>query len=268
LKPKRIKSFYLQIHQRNRILRAAFCCIFNISLLALFLPAPVSAQLIRKSIVEFKAADGLPVTADLYQSKISNPYIILFHQEQSSRGEFDSIASRFIKMNYNCMAVDLRSGDDLGFVKKETAMRAREGGYAISLSDAILDMEAAVEYLIQSGVKNISLFGSASSATLALIAGRNNGNVKAVVAFSPGDYFAPENELKNILANYPKPVFVATTTEEFVYLLEIKDFSGSDKILFKPESGEGMRGTRALLKDNLSRDEYWLSLLIFFKSLQ
>jgi dienelactone hydrolase len=198
----------------------------------------------------------------------SNPYIILFHQEKSCRGEFDSIASRFIKMNFNCMAVDLRSGDDIAYVKNETAIRAREGGYSNSMSDASKDFEAAIKYLYEISGKEICLFGSASSASLALIVGLENEHIKAIVAFSPGEYFAPEYQLKSILADYPKPVFVGCTAEEFLYLSDIEGFSGSDKILFKPSSGEGLRGTHALLKENPSRDEYWLSLLIFFKSLQ
>jgi dienelactone hydrolase len=253
---------------KYRISRLSYKVILFISLLAILFPPATSAQLFRKSQVSFNASDGLIVSADLYQSVKSNPYIILFHQEKSCKGEFDSIASRFIKMNFNCMAVDLRSGDNLEFVKNETAIRAKEGGYSNSLSDASKDFEAAINFLYEISGKGICLFGSASSASLALIIGRENEHVKAIVAFSPGEYFAPEYQLKSILANYPKPVFVGCTAEEFLYLSDIEGFPGTDKILFRPSTGEGLRGTHALLKENPSRDEYWLSLLIFFKSLQ
>jgi dienelactone hydrolase len=231
-------------------------------------PASISAQVIRKSKISFKASDGLMITADLYQSRKSNPYILLLPQEQSCRGEFDSIASLFIKMNYNCMAVDLRSGDNFRFVKNETAIRAREGGFANSLNAASKDIEAAIDYLYQSTGNKISLFGSASSASLALIVGRDNDHVKAIVAFDPGEYFLPEYELKSVLANYPKPLFIACTPDEYFYLSGIEGFTGPDIILFRSTSQEGIRGTNALLKENPARDEYWLSLLIFFKSLQ
>jgi len=258
----------LQSLSRNKTPGAGYGIFFAISLFAIFLPELLNGQLIRKSEVSFDASDGLTVTANLFHSKKSNPYIILFHQELSSKGEFDSIASRFIKMNYNCLAVDLRSGDNLGFAKNETAARAKEGSYPLGLLDAAKDMEAAIDFLFEFSGKKVSLFGSASSASLAAIVGRDNEHVKAVVAFSPGEYFAPESELKNILANYPKPLFVAGTAAEFVYLSEIEGFPGHDRILFKPTRGEGLRGTSALLKENPSRDEYWLSLLLFFRSLQ
>jgi dienelactone hydrolase len=239
-----------------------------ICLIALTISETSTAQIIRKSQVTFEASDGLRVTADLYVSRKSNPYIILFHQESSCKGEFDSIASRFIKMNYNCMAVDLRSGDNLGFLKNETAILARENGFPNSLSDATMDMEAAIAFLYKLSGKKLSLFGSASSASLALIVGRNSKNVKSVVAFNPGEYFAPEKDLKTILSDYPKPVFVACTADEFLFFSDISGFPGNDKILFKPTTGAGVRGTNALLRENPGRDEYWLSLLIFFKSLQ
>ncbi len=233
----------------------------------MFLPGFISAQVIRKTEIEFQASDGLLITANLYQSRKSNPYIILLHQEQSSKGEFDPIVYRFIKMNYNCMAVDLRSGDDREFEKNKTAARAKEAGYKVSISNASKDIEASIEYLSKLSSKEISLFGSASSGSLALMAGKNNENVNAVVAFSPGEYPGPENELKSILANYPKPVFVAVTSEELPYLSDIEGFPGNNRLLFKPTTGKGLRGTRALLKENPTRDEYWLSLLLFFKSL-
>jgi len=267
LKLKKIILLYLQKPLRNRITAAGRRCIFAIILLSLFLPGFISAQVIRKTEIEFKASDGLLVTANLYQSRKSNPFIILFHQEQSCKGEFEPIISRFIKLNYNCLAVDLRTGADVGFEKNKTAARAKEEDYSISINQSFRDIEAAIDYVFQLSGKEISLYGSASSANLALIAGKNNENVNAVVAFSPGEYLTFENDLKSILSNYPKPIFVAVTAEEFPYFSDIEGFPGNNKILFKPTKGKGLRGTGALLKENPTRDEYWLSLLLFFKSL-
>jgi len=268
LKPKRIISFYLQKAFKFNKAIPGFRFFITLSLLVCVLPEFLSGQVIRKSQVSFLASDSLLVSADLYQSRKSNPFIVLFHEEQSCKGEFDSIVSRFIKMNYNCLAVDLRSGDNLGFLKNETAIRAKEGGYSTSLTSAALDMTAAINYIFLLSSKKVNIYGSGSSASLALIVGRDNENVKAIVAFSPGEYFEPEYNLKTILTNYPKPLFVGCTALEYTYFSDIEGFPGTDKVLFKPASGEGMRGTRALLRENLSRDEYWLSLLIFFKSLQ
>ena len=80
-------------------------------LLLLLQAIPAGAQIIRKSKVTFFSSDSLSITADHYFSKKTNPCILLFHTENSSRGEFDSIAGRFARMQYNCLAVDLRSGE-------------------------------------------------------------------------------------------------------------------------------------------------------------
>lgn len=232
------------------------------------MPEPLIAQVIRKSTLTFAASDGLLVTADLYQSKKSNPYILLFHEDQSCKAEYDSIVSRFIKMNYNCMAVDLRSGSDVGFNKNETANRAKEEGFSTSIFNGILDMEAAINYAYDLSGKDVSLIGSGSSASLALIVGARHDKVTAVVNFSPGEYLLPDCSINNLLADFIKPVFVACTATEKEYLSGIEGFPGIDKVLFSPTDGEGLHGTSALLPENQSRDEYWLSLLIFFKSLQ
>lgn len=232
------------------------------------MPEFLAGQVIRKSSVSFKASDGLLVSADLYQSKKTNPYILLFHEDQSCKAEYDSIVSRFIKMNYNCLSVDLRSGGDVGFNKNETANRAKEEGYSTSILNSILDIEAAINFIYDISGKNVSLIGSGSSASVSLIVGARHDNVKAVVCFSPGEYLLPDCSIGSQLTDFIKPVFVACTNTEKEYLTGTEGFPGIDKVLFSPVSGEGLHGTRALLKENPSRDEYWLSLLIFFKSLQ
>ncbi|WP_424352380.1 hypothetical protein, partial [Lutimonas sp.] len=62
--------------------------------------------------INFKASDGVTVTADLYMPhKTSAPFILLYHQAGYSRGEYLSIAPQLNAMGFNCLAVDQRSGD-------------------------------------------------------------------------------------------------------------------------------------------------------------
>jgi dienelactone hydrolase len=228
-----------------------------------------SFRIIRKKTVRFKAEDGVTITANHYFSKKSSPYILLLHQEQSSRGEFDSIADRFTKMNYNCLAIDLRSGYKHGFIENETAKDIIKSGKTVNILESLKDIKAAIEYSWNLSGEEIILFGSGSSASLALIEGKDNKHVKAVIAFSPGEYFKPAIDMKTFLTGYPKSVYVGTSDQEFNYIQDM--FSGMDgknKIIFRPNFGPGSRGTSALLRSNPTRDEYWLSLLIYFKSLK
>ncbi|MCB8999986.1 MAG: hypothetical protein H6540_07985 [Bacteroidales bacterium] len=218
--------------------------------------------------MSFQAKDGLMVDADLYTSKKSNPFIILLHQDESCKAEFDSLAPRFVKMNFNCLAVSLRSGDRVGYAKNETGVRAREEGFSYALRDGSMDIEAAINYIYDLSGKKVSLLGSGSSASLALKIGRDNDKVNSVVALSPGEYFSSDFSLNDILKNFPKPIFVACTLQEAEYLTGIEGFPDHDKQLFKPSQGKGYHGTTCLERQNPGRDEYWLALLLFYKSLE
>lgn len=228
-----------------------------------------SFKIIRKKLVQFNAEDEITVTANHYFSKKSSPYILLFHQEGSSRGEYDSIAERFVKMGYNCLSVDLRSGLKFGFVENETAKSLQVKGKSAEGLESLMDIKAAIDYIWNLSGQNMILLGSASSASLVLIEGKTNEHVKAVIAFSPGEYFRPALDMKSFLTAYPKSVFVGCSDQEFNYIQDM--FSGMDsnnKIIFRPTFGPGARGTAALLRENPTRDEYWLSLLIYFKSIR
>ena len=79
-----------------------------------------------QQMVTFFSSDGLTVTADLYLKDKSYPFIILFHQANFSRGEYQETAPKLMKLGYNCLAVDLRSGKEVNFIKNETAAKAHE----------------------------------------------------------------------------------------------------------------------------------------------
>ena len=218
--------------------------------------------------VSFQAADGLEITADLYELNETNPYVLLFHQHGSSRGEFHEIAGRLTKFGYNCLAVDMRSGDEESYVRNETAQKAKEQAIANDLIDCKKDIEAAIEYAHEKSGKNVVLFGSSFSASLSLIIGKDHPNVEAVIAFSPGEFFPSEFKVNELLDNYTKPIFAAGMKREESYLMDIlARVPDEKKTIFVPETGQGEYGAKALWESNSSSFEYWLSLLVFFKSI-
>ena len=73
--------------------------------------------------VKFQSKDDITITADCYKVDESSPYILLFHQAGSSRGEYKEIAGKLTNLGYNCLAVDLRSGNEVNNVVNETARR-------------------------------------------------------------------------------------------------------------------------------------------------
>ncbi len=220
-----------------------------------------------KEKVSFQSEDGLEITADKYMVNEEYPFILLFHQAGSSRGEFRDIAEKFIKLRYNCLAVDLRSGDNANYINNETASRAREEGRSVNFLDARQDLVAAIDYVTGLGSGELILLGSSYSASLALLEGLNHPNVQAVIAFSPGEYFGKELRMEDSLKTCSKPLFVAVTEREQPYVKQmLKAFPEDQYTLFQPDT-MGVHGARALWDDNPTKDEYWLALLIFISKL-
>lgn len=226
------------------------------------------AQIIRKTTVEFHSADSLLITADLYLSRPEDPYILFFHMENSSRGEYDSIAERFVKMRYNCLAVDLRLGGSFGYVNNRTAPRARE--MRVSTKQGIeKDIKASISFIEAMSDEKVILLGSSLSATLALKAAAEDQRVKAVMAFSPGEFLQPQNTLRKILKKLTIPAYIACNQVEYPYLLQaVEGVEGSFLTLFEPPQDTRERGSGMLRRNNPTYDEYWFSVLIFIKSLQ
>jgi len=220
-----------------------------------------------KEKVTFKAEDGLEITADRYYVNEEYPYILLFHQAGSSRGEFNDIAERFLKLRYNCLAVDLRAGDNSNFVKNETAQRAAALNHKIKYLDALMDIRAAINFAYALNPKPVILLGSSYSASLVMLVGKEDPNVKAVIAFSPGEYFGDDLRMEESMDSISKPLFIAVTQREEPYVRQMmSNIPDNAYTLFKP-NGRGTHGASALWEDKPSKDEYWLALLMFINNL-
>ena len=99
--------------------------------------------------VTFLASDSLKITADIYLKNYNYPFILLFHQNCYSSGEYVEIAGKLLNLDYNCLAVDLRSGGKVNYNKNETAFRAQEKNMSCKLIDSKKDILAALDrYLI------------------------------------------------------------------------------------------------------------------------
>jgi len=216
--------------------------------------------------INFFASDNLKITADLYLKDKSLPYIVLCHQANSSRGEYLEIASRLLKLNYNCLALDLRVGDNINYIKNETAERAINNNIPHSFIDAKKDIEASLKYLKKYTHKPVILFGSSYSASLCLLIAKNNLNVKAVIAFSPGEYFRPELVVKDAITGLNIPVFASATAIEYDYVLQLlSGINENLKTIYTPAAGKGLHGAKELWQTSETSDECWLQLLLFFQ---
>ncbi|MDB4656188.1 hypothetical protein OAE48_04990, partial [Flavobacteriales bacterium] len=189
-----------------RILTITFICSLFISV------AESDAQTARR--VKFPSKDGVTITADMYEANPDYPWVVLFHMAQSSRGEFQRIAPKLNRLEVNCIAVDLRSGKENNFIVNETYVLAKNTGLGTEYMDAEADMKAAIEKAYLIARKPVIIFGSSYSASLALKLGSEMSQVKAVIAFSPGEYFGKELDVADAARNLTKPTFIACGSDE------------------------------------------------------
>ena len=218
--------------------------------------------------VTFFAEDGLKITADLYETNPKNPYILLFHQEGSSRGEYRQIANKILKFGYNCLAVDLRAGGEANYIQNHTALLAVQQGYSVDYLSSKKDIEAAIKWVKERNKESVVLFGSSFSASLSLLVAKNNPDVNAVIVFSPGEFFTPGLSIQSEVKDFEKPVFAASSQRENSYVNELLSFvPTSNKTIFAPKNG-GEHGAKSLWKSNSNNNEYWLALTMFFSKIK
>jgi dienelactone hydrolase len=226
------------------------------------------ALLFAKKKVAFLSEDGVVVTADQYIKSTGLPYVILLHQDNSSRGEFNGIAEKIMELGYNCLAVDLRKGGRFNYVENETSLDARYKGKSAHYIDAELDLQASIAYAFKKSGKAVVLLGGTYSASLCIKAAINNARVSAIVVFHPGEYLKPSYTLQEHTGELDKPVFVAANKSGMPHAKTI--FENTDPAyltFFYPAKDDSVVGARVLDVKNKNQDEYWLALLMFFSKL-
>ncbi|MDP6908632.1 MAG: hypothetical protein QF371_03960 [Flavobacteriales bacterium] len=240
---------------------------FTITFYFLFCSFSTQGQTSRR--VKFPSKDGVTITADMYEANPDYPWVVLFHQAQSSRGEFKYLAPKFNRLEVNCIAVDLRSGKEANFIPNETYVLAKDNGLPTEYMDAEKDMIAAIEkaYIV-AGRKPVIILGSSYSASLALKLGIEMSEVKAVIAFSPGEYFGKDLSIIETVSGLRKPSFITCAANEKKWTKPIANsIWSSRKIFYVPSSG-GAHGASALNKETEGQADYWIQVINFIQTVK
>jgi alpha-beta hydrolase superfamily lysophospholipase len=235
-----------------------------------FTTISVNSQEIKPEKISFPSVDGLPISANLYNNNKRFPVILLCHQARYNKAEYDEIAINLYKKGFNLIAIDQRSGGTLSGKENETFVQATKLGKPTNYLDAEQDIHAAIDFAYKKYNKKIILWGSSYSSTLALYFANANDKIKAVIAFSPGDYFGEQKKsLKEELSNFCKPMFVTSSSEEAPELKKLLTNIAWNKsqVQFIPKE-KGKHGSKALWKDNPDNEEYWIALNVFLEKLK
>jgi len=215
--------------------------------------------------ISFYSKDSLPITADVYKVDEKVPTFLLCHQAGYSRGEYKKTALELAKLGISSMAIDQRSGNGVNGIINETNLVAKERNLPTNYLDAKPDIEAAIDYLYEkNGKQPILLVGSSYSATLALIIGNKNYKVKAIAAFSPGEYFK-SIDVKSTIKEISKPTFVTSSKKESEALKELISLINPTIITHYIPNEEGIHGSRALWDTTVGSEDYWDAFKLFIQ---
>lgn len=199
----------------------------------------------------------------------ARPLILLFHQAGSSHHEYDPIVPRLNRLGFDTLAIDQRSGGGL-YGRNETAAAAR--GRADFL-DAYKDLEAALAWAEANhpGTKIIA-WGSSYSASLVFrLAAEHPKAIAAVLAFSPGEYFSSNHQVRDTAARVSVPVYVSSASDPG----EVSEASrilatvpASTKTQFVPKAG--VHGSSTLRDDRnpAGAAENWQAVETFLSKLR
>lgn len=212
----------------------------------------------------FPSKDSLTIFADIYIKDRNAPTIILCHQAGYSRGEYKETAKQLNLYGYSVIAIDQRSGGTINEIENKTYLNAIKDSLPTTYTDAKQDIEAAIDYVYTYTQKPILLVGSSYSASLSLLIAKNNPKIKAVAAFSPGEYF-DSISIKDSLKNWDKPLFITSSKNEAIAINNLIENIELHHInQFVPEKG-GFHGSKALWSKNTGNNLYWDAFNQFLK---
>lgn len=212
---------------------------------------PVRAQ----EQVQFKTADGVTIYANYYPANSSSqPMILLFHQAQSNRYEYSSIAPRLEALGFSCLATDQRFGGAMFGEDNETdAHMSKAAAQSHSVEGFEADLEAALAWAhAKNPGRKVILWGSSYSASLVfVVAAKHPAEVAGVLAFSPGEYFPNHPMLiEDAAKQVHVPVFITSENSADAVANATKIFdavASSNKVHYSAKYA--VHGSSTLLAD-------------------
>lgn len=224
----------------------------------------LSSKLYAETLI-INSDDNINIITDTYiiSEDPKTPVIVLYHQAGWSRGEYLEIAPKLNQLGFNCIAVDLRSGEAINDVENLTAKHAKEASKQTRYIDALPDILSSLRFINSNFPdSDIIAWGSSYSAALVLhVAGKHPDLIDGALSFAPGEYFAKQGKsktwIKESASGISVPTFITSARNEKNNWSEIYDAIKSDKkSSFLPES-KGNHGSRALWDQFEDSGQYW-----------
>lgn len=157
--------------------------------------------------VSFIAPDGYKISGTFWipNSKERRPAIILSHQFNSTRHDYDSFIPVLLKNEYAALAYDTR-----GFGESKNG--------AANIDDFPKDVIGAVDFLKKQAEVDstkIGIIGASVGANIAFVVSGSIAEIRAAVALSPSNTGARGVLLGNVIPNFsPGRIFIASDERE------------------------------------------------------
>ncbi|MBF6594004.1 MAG: alpha/beta fold hydrolase [Thermaceae bacterium] len=198
--------------------------------------------------------------------------LLLFHQADANRHEYDPIAPRLVRAGFNCLAIDQRSGGGLWAGRNLTVEAL---GHSTDFLGALPDLEAALAWARAAGHSGkVLVWGSSYSAALVfLLAAKYPQEVAGVLAFSPAEYLPDKWAVRRAAKKLAIPVFITVAHGMDAGLDEEQSARNIYEAL--PSRGKvfyvplilGRHGSATLRPDQnpLGMEENWRAVLRFLR---
>ena len=214
------------------------------------------------------ASDKLNVKGVYYQADHPKAIVVLFHQAGSSKGEYATIAPRLVEAGYSALAIDQRAGGGMYGTNETVEQMPKDWKH--SMEDAQADMEGAIQWAGRFG-KPIILWGSSYSASLVIpLANVYRDRVKAVLSFSPGEYFPDKQRIGRAAADLQAPIFITSAAdpdEEAKARAIAARVPGHLATLYVPKAGVHGSSTLVAAKDPDGAAANWTAVMAFLDKL-
>ncbi|SFJ24175.1 Lysophospholipase, alpha-beta hydrolase superfamily [Sphingomonas sp. NFR04] len=202
---------------------------------------PISAE-----PVSLRAADGIRIAGVYTRAAKPKALLLLFHQAESGKDEYALLAPQLAQAGYSSLRIDQRAGGTLFGVNETVKML----GHSASYAEAKQDLDAAFAWARQQKLP-IVLWGSSYSAALIFpLAAEHPGQVKALLAFSPGEYLDDKGAVARAAAKVTAPIFVTSAQdgkEEDAARAILAASPSKQKTQFVPKLG-AVHGSSTLLR--------------------
>src|SRR6266566_2255698 len=177
-------------------------------------PGPQSQQPPAVRVVDLKASDGTILKASYFAAAKPGPAVLLYHQSNRTRKEWDMVARQLAAAGINTLTVDSRGHGESG--GQESSGEARKQQWH-------LDLDAAFEYLIsQPGVKR-DVIGIGGAGVIGVensveTARRHSDQVKSLVLLS-GETSRDGSQFLGQASQLPE-LFVVADDDEYPPIAE------------------------------------------------